>query len=109
MLACYVPLELYCNNLVVWKNPVPNSASFARPVSLTKATEEQDIFSTELEQVFQSIIKNDLEETVFMAEGFENLVLVTFYIEHSLYIFYIAFFIGSYFCFGILFYITFGP
>ena len=66
LLACYVPLELCCNNLVVWKNPVPNSTSFARPVSLTRTTEERDILSTELEPVFQSIIRNDLEVTVFI-------------------------------------------
>ena len=40
LLLCYCPLELKKSYETIWENPVPNSTSFARPVSLSKAKEE---------------------------------------------------------------------
>ena len=39
LISCYVPLELSCNNVKVWTNPVPNSTAYARPITLTRAQE----------------------------------------------------------------------
>ena len=57
ILSCYVPLELRCDDTVVWSNPVPNSTSYAHPVSLTRATEEREVLSVELEPAFEIIRK----------------------------------------------------
>ena len=55
LLSCYMPLELRRGNTILWTNPVPNSTSYARPVSLTRAAEEREILAVELEPSFQMI------------------------------------------------------
>ena len=61
LLSCYVPLELYRNDQLVWTNPIPNSTSFARPLSLTRAPEDREVLSVELEPCFSSLIRQEYE------------------------------------------------
>ena len=46
-IICYRPLEMKCNEEVIWTNPVPNSAAFSRPVSLCRAKEERSVLEVE--------------------------------------------------------------
>ena len=57
LLSCYCPLELRSSedNSLLWSNPVPNSTSFARPVTLTRTTEDRDVLAVELEPSFEII------------------------------------------------------
>ena len=56
LLSCYCPLELRSEgNTLLWSNPVPNSTSFARPVTLTRAAEDRDVLAVELEPSFEII------------------------------------------------------
>ena len=48
LLACYCPLELRSVDKCIWKNPVPNSTAFARPVSLARANEERGVLLEEM-------------------------------------------------------------
>ena len=55
LLQAYCPLKIICGLDVVWSNIVPNSTTFCRPVSLTRATETRDVLKVELEPVFKFI------------------------------------------------------
>ena len=69
LLSCYCPLELRCNDEVLWTNPVPNSTAYARPVSLTRTTEDRDVLSIELEPSF-AVIRKDYSADIVV--GSEN-------------------------------------
>ena len=58
-LLCYCPLELKKNYETIWENPVPNSTSFARPVSLSKAKEEREVVAEEISDVIPYINNGD--------------------------------------------------
>ena len=72
LISCYVPLELSCDNAIVWTNPVPNSTAYARPVALTRAQENRDVLSVEMEPAFDSIIRQEYETCVTIDQD-ENL------------------------------------
>ena len=55
ILNCYVPLSLTVGRQTVWENPQPNSTIYARPVSLTRAKEEQSVLRKELVPIFDVI------------------------------------------------------
>ena len=55
LLSCYCPLELSCNGTIIWSNPLPNSTSYARPVSLIRSNEQRNVLRIELEQSFEII------------------------------------------------------
>ena len=55
VLSCNCPLKLSCGDVVLWSNPVPNSTSFARPMSLTRCQEDRTVLAVELEPYFPII------------------------------------------------------
>lgn len=62
LLSCYVPLEIVDEeNKNVWRNPIPNSTSFARPIFLMRAPENREVLEVELEGPLQHI-RNPVEE-----------------------------------------------
>ena len=67
LLSCYCPLELRCNDTLLWSNPVPNSTSFARPVTLTRVAEDRDVLRVELESSFSLI--RDIYQTEVQIAG----------------------------------------
>lgn len=68
VLSCYCPLELHYNDMLLWSNPVPNSNSFARPVSLTRTIEDRDVLAVELESSF-SLIRNEYKSNVIFGDS----------------------------------------
>ena len=76
LLSCYVPLELHHDDTAVWTNPVPNSTSYARPVSLTRTAEERDVLSVELEPCFK-VIRKEYETTLVVDGVSTNVVCKT--------------------------------
>ena len=68
LLICYCPLDLRCNNEVVWTNPVPNSTGFARPISLARAKEERDVIQVEIGDLKQHINNQDMVD-ITMTSG----------------------------------------
>ena len=55
VLTCYCPLQLSCNETILWTNPVPNSTAYTRPVSLMRAMEDREVISVELDSHFDVI------------------------------------------------------
>lgn len=54
ILSCYVPLEMKTEvGSVVWKNPLPNSIAFARPISLVRAPEKRETIDIETKEIFE--------------------------------------------------------
>ena len=66
-LCCHaiVPLSLKYNNTIIWENPVQNSTSFARPISLTRTDEVRDVLKVELEPFFE-VIRNDYKSNIMV-------------------------------------------
>ena len=50
LIICYCPYEMKYNEEVIWKNPVPNSTAFSRPVSLGRAKEERSVLEAEISE-----------------------------------------------------------
>ena len=56
LLSCYVPLEISNeNNKNIWRNAIPNSTTFARPVFLARAAEDRETLIIELEAPLEHI------------------------------------------------------
>lgn len=64
LLCCVAPLFLHLKTdserLLLWKNPMPNSISYTRPLSLVRAAESRDVIEKEFESLFSSINNNDV-------------------------------------------------
>lgn len=76
LLSCYVPLELHRGNTILWTNPVPNSTSYARPVSLTRTAEEREVLAVELESSFP-VIRDEYRNVLTMDDVNIDLVCET--------------------------------
>ena len=57
LLTCYCPLSLTCNGKTVWENKVPNSNTFARPVTLTQCKEDRAVLEHEIAPLLTVIQK----------------------------------------------------
>ena len=63
ILCCVAPLFLHMktnsDKVLLWKNPLPNSISYTRPLSLVRAAESREVIENEFESLFSSINTNE--------------------------------------------------
>ena len=63
LLMCFCPLQLSSikggAKKIIWKNNVPNSISYTRPLSLIRTSENRDVIEKEFSELFQEIMKNN--------------------------------------------------
>ena len=48
LLVCWCPISIFQGDVEIWKNPVPNSTAYARPVALIRTKEERGVLDAEV-------------------------------------------------------------
>ena len=48
LLVCWCPISIFQGDVEIWKNPVPNSTEYARPVALIRTKEERVVLDAEV-------------------------------------------------------------